>query len=121
MEILHLARADDWAVALASGAYRTSTRGKTLDEVGFIHASTPDQLVDVAEAFYRDETAALVVLVMDDDEVRSTGVDVRYEDGGDGELYPHVYGAIEPAVVRDVRPAAFDSDGRFVVGTSGPA
>ena len=117
MEILHLARADDWTAALVSGAYRTSTRGQSLESVGFIHASTGDQLVRVAETYYSDEPAPLVVLVMDDEVIRSTGVDVRYEDGGDGELYPHVYGPIEPAVVRDVRPAGFDAEGRFVVET----
>ena len=64
----------------------------------------------------RTRTGALVVLAMDDDAIRATGLDVRYEDGGDGELYPHIYGAITPAVVHDVRPAGFDADGRFVVG-----
>ena len=119
VEILHLARADDWAAAVASGAYRTSTRRKSLAEVGFIHASTADQLARVAGAFYADESAPLVVLVMDDDAIRATGVDVRLEDGGDGELYPHIYGAIEPSVVHDVRSAGFDAGGRFFVSDDG--
>jgi uncharacterized protein (DUF952 family) len=121
VEILHLARADDWVAAQGSGAYRTSTRGKTLEEVGYIHSSTSDQLTKVAEAFYAGETSPLVVLVMDDDEIRSTGIEVRLEDGGDGELYPHIYGPIEPSVVKDVRPAGFDAAGRFFVGPAGIA
>lgn len=35
------------------------------------------------------------------------------EDGGDGTLYPHVYGPIDPAWVTEVRPARFDESGRF--------
>lgn len=42
MEILHLAHRADWDEALVSGQYRTSTRGASLDDVGFIHASTCD-------------------------------------------------------------------------------
>ena len=53
------------------------------------------------------------MLVMDDDTIRATGTPVRYEDGGDGELYPHTYGPIRPSHVTGILPAGFDSDGRF--------
>lgn len=113
MEILHLARRVDWDAACATGAYRISTRGATLDEVCFIHASLRSQLPAVAEFAYRDETEALVILVMDDDEIRAAGVEVRYEDGGAGEHYPHIYGAIDPSWVHETRPAHFGEDGRL--------
>jgi uncharacterized protein (DUF952 family) len=48
---------------------------------------------------------------MDIDDVREAGVDVRFEDGGNGELYPHLYGAIRSEFVLDVLPAWFDVDG----------
>lgn len=50
---------------------------------------------------------------MGDDEVREAGIEVRFEDGGTGELYPHLYGAISPALVRDVLPAGVDAGGRL--------
>lgn len=111
MEILHLAEEDDWLDANASGSYRISTRGATLDEVGFIHASTRSQLPAVARFVHAGNPNPLVVIVMDIDDVRLAGVDVRFEDGGNGELYPHLYGAIRPEFVLDVLPAWFDSDG----------
>ena len=37
--LFHLALADDWRDAQDAGAYRISTIGMTLDEVGFIHLS----------------------------------------------------------------------------------
>jgi uncharacterized protein (DUF952 family) len=113
MRILHLASASDWRAALGSGTYRTSTRGRTLEDVGFIHASTPDQLRAVAEVVYTDCDEELVVLVTDDEALRTAGVPVRYEDGGDGVLYPHIYGPLRPTDVTEVVPAAFDPDGRF--------
>ena len=113
MEILHLALADDWDRALATGEYRVSTRGLSLEEVGFIHASTSAQLPTVASAIYAGRSERLLVLVMDIDALRSAGIQVRYEDGGDGELFPHIYGALRPDLVQRTLPAQFDETGAF--------
>lgn len=114
MKILHLAAKGDWDAAVANGSYRCSTRGASLDQVGFIHASAPDQLGAVAEFVYADYEGPLVVLVMDDDAIRATGTAVRYEDGGDGEMYPPIYGPVMVSDVTEILPAGFDSQGRFI-------
>jgi len=114
MDIWHLALARDWESAVAVGEYRVSTRGATLDEVGFIHCSRPAQAPSVAARFYADVAEPLAILVLDDGDVRTCGVDVRYEDAGGGEFFPHVYGAIVPDWVRDVLPARV-ADGRLVL------
>lgn len=111
--IFHLAHRDEWDAASAGGAYTTSTRGTGLREVGFIHASYAHQLGRVAEFVHAGDEAELCVLVLDPDAIRAAGTRVVDEDGGDGELYPHIYGPIEPAFVLEVRPAAFDTEGRF--------
>ena len=113
MQIVHLTARREWDAAQAAGAYRTSTVGLSLDEVGFIHASTPEQVAATAQRFFRDYPDELVVLVLDDDDIRSAGTDVRYEDAGNGELFPHIYGPIALSWVRDVRPARFEPDGTF--------
>ncbi|NJC23380.1 uncharacterized protein (DUF952 family) [Arthrobacter pigmenti] len=116
MRILHLAYASDWNFAAqADEPYAVSTRGATLDDAGFIHCAEPDQLAAVAESAYRDEAdpSELLVLVMDSEQIESDGVDVRWEDGGAGVSYPHVYGPIKPEYVQDVLHADFDEDGRF--------
>ncbi len=46
MTILHIARRADWDESLHAGAYRVSTRGANLDQVGFIHASFPEQVAE---------------------------------------------------------------------------
>jgi uncharacterized protein (DUF952 family) len=113
MEILHLTRLSDWEAAVRAGTYELSTRGGTLRQVGFIHASTRSQLPAVAELVFHDVSDDLVVLVMDDADLRNAGADVRFEDGGNGQLYPHIYGPIHPQWVTAVLPAYFDSAGKF--------
>jgi uncharacterized protein (DUF952 family) len=108
--IFHIAHASDWDAALAEGEYRTSTRGLGLDTVGFIHASSAAQVPGVAEAFYRDDPEALVVL-----EIAEDGLDVRWEDGGAGELFPHVYGPIPVGSVNATRSLWFEDDGGVVL------
>ncbi|WNM28013.1 DUF952 domain-containing protein [Demequina capsici] len=97
MEIVHLALATDWDAAVAAGEYRISGRGMTLEGEGFIHCSTWLQLPRTAKRFYADLTEPLVALVMDEDVVRAAGTEVRYE--GDVDLFPHIYGPIDPAWV----------------------
>ena len=108
MAVYHLARVADWDAAAASGEYRVSTLDRTLDEVGFIHASRAEQLPGVAERFYRDEPGDLVVLEIDE-----SGLDIRNEDGGAGELFPHIYGPIPVGSVTRATAAWFEDDGGF--------
>ncbi len=106
MRIFHLATAADWAAAQASGSYTTSTRGRTLAEEGFLHASTGEQWQGVRERYYADVTEPLVLLVIDTERLAAP---VVVED-----TFPHIYGALEPAAVVQVIPL----DGRPVSGDS---
>jgi uncharacterized protein (DUF952 family) len=100
--ILHLALPDDWAAAFVDGHYTMSTRGVTLDQQGFIHCSTHDQLADTANRFYAD-LDQLVVLTIDPLLVPSR---IVFEPGGDDEdvLFPHIYGPLPVAAVNRAAP-----------------
>jgi len=111
MAIFHVTTQAEWEAADAVGSYRMSTKGATLDEVGFIHASSAEQLPVVASFLYAGAREALVVLELDDDGIRAAGIRIPWEDGGNGELFPHIYGAIDPRFVTAVHPAEFDADG----------
>jgi maltose O-acetyltransferase len=106
IELLHITERALWESARATGTYTMSTRGKTLDEVGFIHCSFPHQLRGVAELLYgtEPEPGELVVLVIDRERL---DVPVRVEPGepgaSGGEEFPHLYGPLAVAAVTEVR------------------
>lgn len=95
--LYHLALASDWEDARRAGTYRISTRGKTLDEVGFIHLSLLHQVAGTAGLFFAD-VESVVLLEIDPDRLTD---EVRLEPGGSDELFPHLYGPLPiDAVVR---------------------
>jgi uncharacterized protein (DUF952 family) len=110
--IYHIALVDDWAGAAADGAYRVSTRGRTLDDEGFLHASMPHQVSRVADLFYRDlDDDALTVLVIDTDRLHA---DVRHEDvPGWNDPLPHIYGPLNVDAVVRTLPVRRDSSGAY--------
>ena len=74
--IYHIAEAADWEQAQRDGQYTMSTRGRTLAEEGFIHASTAAQVPLVAAAYYRD-APDLVLLVIDTERVARSSATSR--------------------------------------------
>lgn len=102
MRIFHIATLADWDAARATGAYTTSTRGRTLAEEGYIHASRGDQWQGVRERYYADVQEPLVLLVIDRDALTSPVLDEAVP--GSAETFPHVYGPIDPAAVVQVIP-----------------
>jgi uncharacterized protein (DUF952 family) len=112
MEVLyHIAAAGDWAQAQRDGEYRMSTRGRTLAEEGFIHASTASQVIAVATAFYQDEHRDLLLLVLDPGRI---GAEIRWEQvPGWAEPFPHIYGPLPVAAVRRSVPLDRDGSGQF--------
>lgn len=101
MRIFHIATVADWDAARAGGGYTTSTRGRTLAEEGFIHASRGDQWQGVRDRFYADVTEPLVLLVIDTDRLTSPVVEEPVADSA--ETFPHVYGPIDvDAVVQTI-------------------
>ena len=98
--IFHIATATDWRRALESGAYATSTVGRTLEEEGFIHASRRDQVQGVFDRYYRRIGEDLVLLTIDTGRLES---EVRVEQVGD-DSYPHVFGPINRRAVVGVEP-----------------
>lgn len=116
--ILHITRRADWEAALSGGLYR----GDTLDSQGFIHCSTPEQAVRVANALFRGQTG-LVLLVIDSEKVQAK---VKFEppihpttgetESG-GELFPHIYGPLNPDAVVKVMDFPPDDAGWFTLPT----
>jgi uncharacterized protein (DUF952 family) len=108
--IYHIAFAEDWARAVRVGEYTISTRGRTLEQQGFIHASDAHQVAGVANFIYEADDG-LIVLVIDTDRLQSP---VRYENApGSDEQFPHVYGPINADAVVATSPLGRGSGGQF--------
>lgn len=96
--IFHLALASEWAAAEESGAYTTSTLGRSLAEEGFIHASRADQWTGVRDRFYADVTEPLVLLEIDTDLLDVPVVEEPPAPGVE-ETFPHIYGRLPASAV----------------------
>lgn len=117
LPLWHLAHAADWEAAQAVGEYRISTRGRTLEEEGFIHCAYPHQLGLVARGFYADDPEPLVLLEIDRELLRPHGTLVRVEAAPEtGQQYPHLYGPLPVSAVTLTRPVEFDDEGNLLLG-----
>ncbi|MBE4909733.1 DUF952 domain-containing protein [Bacillus luteolus] len=104
--ILHILEVDTWLKAKNEGMYTPSS----LEDEGFIHCSTKDQVLEVANFLYKGQEN-LVLLCIDSIKVRA---EIVYEDLYEtGKLYPHIYGGMNVDAVANVVPFLPNSDGTF--------
>jgi uncharacterized protein (DUF952 family) len=90
--ILHIALREEWVTAVSPAHYSPPS----LTNEGFIHCSTPEQVVDVANNLFRGQTD-LILLCLDEAQLEAP---VVYEDCyQSGQQFPHVYGRFNPAAL----------------------
>jgi uncharacterized protein (DUF952 family) len=107
--LFHLTTQTAWEAARPSGEYRA----ESLQTEGFIHLSTASQWKRSAARFFRGQRG-LVLL-----ELKPDGLDVRFEPA-DGEHFPHLYGPLPVASVRDVFELEVHADGEAVFRSMQP-
>lgn len=74
---------------------------------GYIHFSTGAQAQETARRHFQG-VADLVVLEI---EAADLGAALRWEPSRGGDLFPHLYGVLDTALVRSVTPAPLGPDG----------
>ncbi len=110
IDIFHITRREEWQKALEEGAYQADT----LASQGFIHCSTPNQVVEVADRIFRAQHG-LVLLGIDSRRVQP---EVRYENmEGGTSLFPHIYGPLNLEAVEKVIEFEPREDGTFSLST----
>lgn len=74
---------------------------------GFIHFSTASQLEGTVRKHYAGQTD-LLLLAIDSD---SLGAALKWEPSRDGDLFPHLYGALPISTVASARDLTVEPDG----------
>lgn len=107
--LVHLCSADEWTAALGAGEHRPAS----LDAVGFVHLSAPEQVHLPANRLYAGRTD-LVLLYLNPDLL---GAPVRWEPGvpedPESMLFPHLYGPLPADAVMQITAYVPGPDGRF--------
>ena len=102
-----------WQAAQATG--RFDGAGIDLAD-GYIHFSTAAQAKETARLHFSG-AADLVVLAV---ETAPLGAALKWEPSRGGQLFPHLYGALDTAHVTAVTEAPLDSDGVPQLGELAP-
>ena len=103
--ILHITSRRQWRQSKIAREYRDDT----LDSDGFIHCSTLEQIIKVANALFHGRRD-LVLLCIESDRVKA---EIKYEGVKGGELYPHIYGPLNIDAVINVLDLKPDKNGMF--------
>jgi uncharacterized protein (DUF952 family) len=107
--LVHLCSAGEWRLAQERGEHRPDS----LDEAGFVHLSTPEQVHLPANRLYAGRTDLVLLRI---DPARLTA-DVRWDSGvatdPDSMVFPHLYGPLPAAAVINITPYWPDMNGRF--------
>lgn len=109
MKIFHIISRDEWHQAKKEGVYEPVS----LDNEGFIHCSKADQLLDVANAFYKNQDH-LLILRIDSTKVSS---EIKSEPPLEAPmsnlLYPHIHGPLNLSAVEAEIEFTPKEDGTF--------
>ncbi|MEX0584022.1 MAG: DUF952 domain-containing protein [Sneathiella sp.] len=105
--IYHMADAEEWKAAQQAGGYYGTANDKA---DGFIHFSTADTVVESA-ARHRAGIGNLLLISVDADVL---GDGLKWEAARGGILFPHLYGPLDPASVKDAVNLPLGPDNRHI-------
>ena len=113
--IFHITTRRAWTSAATEGSYRPQAFAND----GFIHCSTREQVIPVANTRFRGQ-AGLVLLSIDTEKVPAEIVYENLEGGQD--LFPHIYGELHTDAVDEVADFPPSINGYFILpdGLSDP-
>lgn len=100
-----------WEKAQVTGNYTQSTIDSKLEEVGFIHATNPDQTIAMLNRHFTARNDVLLLIV----DLNKVEPEVKFEAplSGSTGVYPHIYGALNINAVIGTCTPAKDSSGKF--------
>jgi uncharacterized protein (DUF952 family) len=94
-----------WAAAEKDGMFR----GSPVDLAdGYIHFSTAEQVAETAARHFKGQADLLLVAI----DSEPLGPALRWEKARSGDLFPHLYGPLDPKAVISAVPLPLGRDGR---------
>jgi uncharacterized protein (DUF952 family) len=105
--IYKILSAAEWERAVAGGVFRGSP-----DDLrdGFIHFSTAKQVRETAARYFHRQSGLLLVAF----DASALGAELRYEPSRGGDLFPHLYAPLDPALAMWAKPLPLGVDGAHV-------
>jgi uncharacterized protein (DUF952 family) len=106
--IYKICPASAWREAERAGVYRGSP-----DDArdGFIHFSTAAQLPGTLAKHYAGQSGLFLIAVDAD----ALGAELQWEPSRGGDLFPHLYGELDPAAAETVTTLVLKADGRHLL------
>ncbi len=102
--LVHLCSRQAWESAQEAGIYQAPS----LAQVGFIHCSRPEQILEVANRFYAGQNDLLLLWI----DPHRLQAEIRWEPA-DGQVFPHIYGPLNLDAIIHVQEFAPGVDGVF--------
>lgn len=102
--IYKILTAAEWHAAATAGHY-TGSADDARD--GFIHFSTAAQLAGTAAKYFKEKPGLVLVAVAAD----LLGERLKWEPSRGGQLFPHLYSALEATAATAVIPLPLGADG----------
>ena len=107
--IYKLVSRGEWEAAKTSGAFL----GAAVDLAdGYIHFSTGGQAVETARKYFAGLSDILIVGF----EAEALGPGLKWEPSRGGDLFPHLYGPLDPSLAVEEREAPLGPDGHIQLG-----
>lgn len=107
-QIFHITQRSFWEKSVQTGFFQSDS----FHLEGFIHCSTKDQVLRVANKFFSGIPDLLFLKI----ELENLTSEVRWEPGVDdeSEFFPHIYGRINLEAVVGIIQLELDEDGNFI-------
>lgn len=110
--IVAITNAEIWERAQQTGSYTQSTLDKSMEAVGFLHCTNPDQTIATANRHFTDREHVILLLI----NLEKVASEVRFEAAKSGRpgLFPHIYGPLNIDAVYATLQLEKNESGQFI-------
>lgn len=110
--IVAITNTEIWQRAQQSGSYTQSTLDESMEAVGFLHCTSPDQTIATANRHFTDREDVILLLI----NLEKVASEVRFEAAKSGRpgLFPHIYGPLNIDAVYATLQLEKNESGQFI-------